>query len=154
MEADEAARCAIRMFDLFHAVEPEHAEFWTKEFQSPAYAYENAVKAMELLRSQTTFFDPERFQKINNRLRAEEDEKKMDYQKQQQKLSDQQIKNEWLAIDAACDAMSDQEFNELAAIAIKLLTPEFAARIKGKNLREVRSVKAEVFKLWQTEQAA
>lgn len=154
MEKAQASEIIGWMCDVFRDINPENARIWAEKFLQPSYEECDVRKAISELRPLCNYFDPVRLDTIINRIRRQRAEKIMDYQKQQAKLSDQQIKNEWLAIDTACDAMSDQEFNELAAIAITLLPAWFADRIRGKNLREVKSLKAEVFKLWQTEQAA
>jgi len=152
MEANEAAEAAAQMAQLFHAVEPEHAAHWTKEFKRACYKSEDVLAAMSQLRSATNFFDPERFHAIHRRIRQEESDKSGQFRRSQEKLSERGVLDWWLAADTCVDAMSEEEFNALAQIALIEVPENIRARFASRNLREIKSIRGRVFELFQTEQ--
>lgn len=154
MQRHEADKVVLWMCEVFRDINPENARIWGEKFIQPGYDETEVRQAIYELRPLCNYFDPVRLETIINRIRRQKAERVMDDQRRRQMESDSERKAEWLEIDTACDAMSDEEFNSLAQIAITVIPAWFADRIKNRNLREVRSIRAEVFKLWKMEQAA
>lgn len=156
MSPENAVAIAKRMQGLFHDIDAGNIGWWMEELGKDCYTLEHVTIAVDRLAKASQFCDRAQFSAVWKTVIHEGKERERmladDHKRMQDRLSEMTIHEFWQSADTCVDAMSDDEFNEYANIALIEVPDRIRERFSKTNLREIRSIRGRGYELYKSEQ--